>query len=188
MNTTKEKFTDKQLRIIQIVVGILCAAALIVAIYVAALPAAKDNKILQYLFLVVFLIIMIGRRKIEAKFRIRLNLFNLVLIDGILAGIMFYTYAAFYYPSEGMSVSLNDTVKILIIVGIALLLLILGIMLPLSKYNKRKINGTVAPIRLPEEPEPEEKEEEVADEGPLTIEQKISQMTKELDDDDIDNK
>lgn len=181
----KEKLTDKQLRIVQVIAGILSAAALIVSIYVAGLKEAEGNILLEYLFVIVFLVIMLGRRRVESKFRLRLNLFSLVLINGILTGVIFYTITAFYYSPPDVSIDLDNTIKLLIIVAIFLVLFIFGIAMPLKRYFKRKENGTLIPIRLPEkpeEPEIEEPEEDIEENaGQSAIEKQISEMTKELD-------
>ena len=183
MSIIKEKLTDKQLRIAQAVAGILSAIALIISIFLASTKAAEDNALLQYLFLIVFIIIMVVRRRIETKFRLRLNLFSLVLIDGILAGVLLFAVVAFYYSPANNQVALDEPYKALIVAGIALLLVVLGIVLPLIRYFKRRENGTLVPIRLPEEPEkPETSEEEPADEGPSTLERRIAEMTRDLDD------
>ncbi|MDD5017136.1 MAG: hypothetical protein PHO15_03430 [Eubacteriales bacterium] len=185
MSIIKEKLTDKQLRIIQVIAGILCAAALIVSIYIVPLiTSSEKNSIFSYLFLVVFLIIMIGRRKIEAKYRLRLNLFGLVLIDGLVVGILIYALLAFG------EIDLDENIKILIVVGVVIALLILGVYLPARRYLKRKESGKLIPIRLPEPAEePEHKEEDtLKDQDPMTIEQQIAAMTKELDNNDGDDK
>ncbi len=189
---TKEKLTDKQLKIVQVVAGVLCALALIVSIYVASLKAAEENVVLQYLFLVVFLVVMFGRRKIESKYRLRLSLFSLVLIDGISVGVLIYIIVAFYFSPATTQVVLDDTIKILIVVGLFLLLFILGIALPLKRYFKRKEEGTIIPIRLPEKPpvpESEEPEEEIEEtSGQSAIERQIAEMTKDLDKKDGEDK
>ena len=95
----KKKLTDMQLRLAQAAAGILCAAALIVSLFFMK-DLAEENSLLQYSFLIVFLIIMFGRRRIETKYRLRLSLFGLVLIDGILAGILAYLVYLFYYSTD----------------------------------------------------------------------------------------
>lgn len=183
MSDTKEKLSDKQLRIVQFVAGILSAAALIGSIFFAP-ELTKVSSLLQYLFLVIFLIVTIGRRKIETKYRLRLNFFGLVLIDGILAGVMLLTINAFYLSADAAAqIELDNIWKILIIVAIALVLLIPGILLPLLRYDKRKKAGTLMPIRLPEKPQEETAAQEPVDDRPLTIEQQIAEMTKDLDND-----
>lgn len=200
--TEKRKLTDQQLRIAQIVAGIICAAALVVSIYLSGL-FGEDNTIMQYLFLIVFVVIMVGRRQIEKRFRLRLNLFSLAMIDGIAVGIIIYTATAFFTPAaesaeqaaEGAETATNtisglsDPVKILILAGIFVLMLVFGIILPLRRYYKRKAEGNEIPIRLPEpeeEPEPEEAEDMDDDtyHGMSPIERQIMEMTKELDNPD----
>ena len=178
----KKKLTDMQLRIAQLVAGILSAAALIASLFFMP-QLAEENSLLQYTFLIVFLIIMFGRRRIESKYRLRLSLFGLVLIDGILAGILSYLVIMFYYPATPeVTMNISDTWKLVILIGGVLLLLVFGIGWPLLRYFKRKENDTLPPIRLPEKEEPKEGEKkEDAVDGPLTTEQKIAQMMREMD-------
>ncbi len=182
MDTNKQKLTDTQLRILQIVAGIISAAALFLAIYLPSVLIKNDeNNLLNYAFVVVFLVIMMGRRSIENKYRLRLNLFSLTLMDGILGAVIIFATLSLYSGNNDALSNLSDTVKILIIVGLSLLLLIAGILVPLLRYFKRKANGTLSPIRLPEKPEPEETSAEADEDGPMTIEQKVAAMTRELE-------
>ena len=181
----KKKLTDTQLRIVQIIAGILCAAALVVSMFVPSTLSAKGiiakDDMLNYLFVVVFLAIMFGRRTIENKYRLRLGLFSLALINGILAGILIYVIRIFYMPESSAS-SLADIYKVLIIVGVILVIIVLGILIPYLRYRKRVENGTLLPVRIPEK-----KEEPVAEgasqasSGPSTIEQKIAAMMADID-------
>ena len=173
METEKKKLTDTQLRIVQGVAAVLAAAALMVTISLSN----SLGGILQYSFLVVFVIVIFGRRWVETKFRLRLNFFNLVLIVSIMVGIFIYLVLAFYSP--GSEIQLSDTLKTLMLVGVALLTLVLGIALPLRLYFKRKEKGTLVPIRLPEKTEEEEKQPVNC--GPKSIAQQIEEMTRELD-------
>ncbi len=186
MSETKKKLTDFQLRLVQIVAGVLCAAALVISIWVSNLKAAEDNALLKWLFLIVFLVLVIGRRKIESHFQLRLNLYGVALIDGILAGVIFYAIMLFYYPGEEVNLNLSDTLKVVIIAGVSLALVIFGILLPLMKYFRRKADGTLPPIRIEkkEEPVTDDKDDDASPDsnGPLTIEQQIAAMTSELDD------
>ena len=182
MDTEKKKLTDMQLRVFQIIAGIVSAAALFLSIYLPTLLKLDKNSLLNYTFVVVFLIVMMGRRSIENKYRLRLNLFSLTLMDGILGAIIIFGINALYANEDNGVTRLDNTVKILIIAGALAILLVLGIMIPLIRYTKRKANGTLAPIRLPEKPEPAEGE--VAEDDPnrpLTIEEKIAAMSRELD-------
>ena len=183
MEQQKYKLNDFQLRVIQAIAGIICAAALIVSIWVSSLDAAEDNVILKYLFLIVFLLIMIGRKRVESHFHMRLNLFSLVLIDGICAGVIFYAGLLFFSTNNEASIGLDMWLKVLIIAAVSLALLILGILLPMKRYIKRRDEGTPMPIRIEQKEEPEEDaKDEPAEDGPTTIEQRIAAMTKELDD------
>ena len=176
----KKKPTDKQLRVIQVIVGFVSAAALMVSLYLPVLMnVAEENSLLQYSFLVVFLIIMFGRRWVENKYRLRLNLFGLVLIDGILAGILLLVLFA--------PLPMDATLKLAILIGGTLLLLILGIGWPLLRYRKRLENGTLASVRLPEPKETKKDAEEPTDDGTLSVEQKIALMMRDLDE-NKDNK
>lgn len=187
MSIIKEKLTDTQLRIIQVIAGIISAAALFTAIYLPSIltkdNVLEENSLLNYVFVVVFLIIMMGRRSIENKYRLRLNLFSLTLMDGILLAVIVFASIGLYSKDFSDSLTkLSPTVKLLIIAGLSLLLLVAGIILPLVRYFKRKANGTLIPIRLPEKTEePEAKAE--PDDSFMTTEQKIAAMTRELDGD-----
>ena len=133
---------------------------------------------------------VIGRRKIEARYNLRLNLYGLALIDGILAGVIFYAVMLFYFPGERQGIELNETLKIVILAAVTLAMLIFGILLPLKRYFRRKEEGTLPPIRIePKEPEEGETDDdsEPDEDGPMTIEQQIAAMTKELDENNGDD-
>ena len=182
MDTNKQKLTDKQLRAIQIVLGIVAAVALFLSIILPSKLVSDENSLLNYIFVVVFLVVMMGRRSIENKYRLRLNLFSLALMDGILASVIVFTILGLYSNSNDMLTKLDNTVKILIIVGLCALLLGLGILLPLIRYFKRKASGTLPPIRIPEKPEPSEDEPLAEDPNrPMTVEEKIAAMSRELE-------
>lgn len=183
METEKKKLTDTQLRIAQGIAGIVSAAVLMVTIGLSS----SLQGILSYLFVAVFVVITIGRRWVENKYRVRLNFFNLVLIDGILAGIFVYLIMIFYFPKT--PVAMTDLVKLLIVVGVALFILVLGVVVPFLRYKKRKENDTLVPIRVPEKTE----EEANADKntqygGRPSIAQQIAEMTKELENNDEEEK
>ncbi len=181
----KKKLTDTQLRIVQVIAGILSAAALVVSMFIPSTLAekgiiAKDD-LLNYLFVVVFLAIMFGRRTIENKYRLRLGLYSLALIDGILFGILIYVIRIFYMPESTVS-TLAEIYKILIIVGVILVILVLGVLLPYLRYRKRVENGTVPPIRIPEKKEEAHTENaSAANDGPMSIEEKIAAMMADID-------
>ena len=182
METNKQKLTDNQLRAIQIVLGIVAAVALFLSIILPSKLVSDENSLLNYIFVVVFLVVMMGRRSIENKYRLRLNLFSLALMDGILASVIVFTILGLYSNSNDMLTKLDNTVKILIIVGLCALLLGLGILLPLIRYFKRKASGTLPPIRIPEKPEPSEDEPLAEDPNrPMTVEEKIAAMSRELE-------
>lgn len=189
----KKQFTDKQLRIIQFVLGLISAAALVAAIYLPKTLGIREGDLLNYAFVVVFLIVMIGRRSVENKYRLRLGLFSLTLMIGILAGIIFFVVSMLQAPDSTLLWS--PQAKIMVLGGLIALLLV-AIIVPFIRYRKRLAAGTLQPIRLPEPKEPEPKaESEAADaavdedyDGPMTIEQKIAAMTRELDADKQDKK
>ncbi len=178
--TEKRIFTDYQLRLFQIIIGLFAAAALIVSLFMPRLLDIKEGDLLNYLFVVVFLAIMLGRRAVENKYRLRLSLFSLSLMLGIFAGIIFFTAHMFFWSDE--PTNLDGQIKILIIAAMVAVL-IAGIVIPAVRYFKRKTNGTLAPIRLPEPKEDEEKltAQEETFEGPLSIEQKIAAMTRDIE-------
>ena len=182
----KKKFTDKQLRIIQAIAGIVCAAALVLSMYIPTYlvenRVIESDSLINYSFVVVFLIIMVGRRSIENKHRLRLGLFSLTLINGILAGILLYAVRMFYDPKSGAAYELDNIYKILIIIGVLLVILVVGILLPVLRYKKRVAEGTLIPIRIPEKPHQAVSEDNpVDDDGPLTVEQKIAAMMRDIE-------
>ena len=119
------------------------------------------------------------------------------MIDGIVVGIIIYSISAFFSPAQLAAEQLSaeneapnwlaqigETGKILIIVAVVVLLLVLGVALPLWRHMKRKAAGKEYPMRLPEpEAAPETDDDEATPpdpNGPLTIEQQIAAMTREL--------
>ena len=148
MDTNKRKLTDNQLRVVQIVIGVVAAAVLFLSIILPANLVSEKNSLFNYTFVVVFLAVMMGRRSIENKYRLRLNLFSIALMDGILFAVIIFTIIGLYSDLNDPLTRLSDTVKILIIAGLSALLLGLGILLPAIRYFKRKANGTLPPIRL----------------------------------------
>lgn len=183
MSIIKEKLTEQQLRIVQIIAGILSGGALIVSLFVVG-RLAGDNVILTYLWLVVFVIIMFGRRFIEKKFRLRLFLYNLVLVDTLVVVILIYLGIMFFTPAstpEEAIVGWSDAVKLVVIIVPALALLVLGVIMPLIRYKKRVEDGTLRSVRLPEPKEEEETDEPSEPTGPMSIEQQVAAMTKEID-------
>lgn len=182
MNTSqKEKraLTDYQLRVLQIAAGVFAAAALIISLFLPQLLKLEQDNLLNYGFVVIFLAIMLGRRAVENKYRLRLSLFSLSLMLGVLAGIIIFVINMFQTDE---SVKLDEPVKILITAAMILALLA-GIIIPAVRYFKRKEKGTLLPIRLPLPEEDEKKEiarEDVSD-GPLSLEQKIAAMERELE-------
>jgi len=181
----KRRLTDTQLRIVQVIAGIISAAALVVSMFVPSSlqekgVIAKDD-LLNYLFVAVFLVIMFGRRTIENKYRLRLGLYSLALINGILAGILIYVIRIFYMPDSSAS-TMDELYKVLIIVGIILIILVVGILIPYLRYRKRVENGTLMPIRIPEKKEePVHESTEEVHSGLSSIEQKIAAMMADID-------
>lgn len=189
----KKQYTDKQLRIIQVVLGLISAAALVFAIYMPRLIRLREGDLLNYAFVVVFLIVMIGRRSVENKYRLRLGLFSLTLMIGILGGIIFFVISMLQAPD---STPLWSPQAQIMVMGGLIVLLLVAIIVPFLRYRKRKEAGTLQPIRLPEpkevEPKTETADADATDEedydGPMTIEQKIAAMTRDLDTDKEDKK
>lgn len=206
MSETKQKLTDTQLRAIQLVAGIISAIALIAALFFIG-PSSEEKSFLQYLWLIIFAVVMFGRRWVERRFNMRLALYNLAMLDSLALLIVFYVSLLFFTPSTitaiqnffmpgaaqesiGMT-SLSTGLKLLITIGGSLLVIIVGIILPLTRYKKRKEEGTLAPIRLPEpeEIEEEEEEEQVEESSKLSpLERQIQEMTQELDEDEDSSK
>jgi hypothetical protein len=184
MEGEKKKLTDKQLRIVQAVAGVLSGAALMVTI---ALSSSLQG-ILSYAFLVIFLIITFGRRWVENKYRLRLNFFNLILIDSIIVGILVYVVLIFSNPANNSG--LSDTVEMLIVAGIVLIIIGLGVVFPYVRYRKRLANGIIIPIRIPEKTEEESVSERKANtaSGSSSIYRQMAEMTKELEEKDSGNK
>lgn len=189
MSIIKEKLTDKQLRIVQLIAGIFSGICLSVTLYLSNLQNS-ENIILQYLWLIIFVIIMFGRRWIERKFRLRLLLYNLVLVNTLVICIVIYLSVIFYSPGfadPNMFVGWSETLKLAIVVVPAIAILVLGIFMPLKRYFKRKEDGKLRFIRLPEPKDEDETEDTTEDSGPMTIEQQIAAMTKDLDSDKKDS-
>ena len=179
MDTEKKRLTDFQLRLVQAAAGLVSAAALIASIYVSNASYASQNMLLQYLFIIVFVILMIIRRQVETRLRIRMSFYNLVLIDGILAGILFF----FIVNSDTIKsdLKIDDTWRAVIIAGVSLLIVAVGILLPLFRYLKKKAAGTLAPMRFPEKKEETPDENAAKEYRELTTAQKIELMAKELE-------
>lgn len=206
MSKTKQKLTDTQLRTIQLVAGIISAIALIAALFFIG-PSSEEKSLLQYLWLIIFAVVMFGRRWVERRFNMRLALYNLAMLDSLALLIIFYVSLLFFAPdviiaiqnffvpggtqeSIGMT-SLSTALKLLITIGGGLLVIIVGIILPLLRYKKRIEEGTLAPIRLPEpeEIEDEEEEEQAEESSKLSpLERQIMEMTQELDEDEDSDK
>lgn len=178
----KKKLTDTQLRIVQVIAGILCAAALVLSMFIPSELIRQgiidQNSLLNYLFVVVFLAITFGRRRIETQHRLRLGLFSLALIDGIVFGLLLYAIQILSDPQ----IAMPDVYKIIIIVAGFAALLVLGIILPYLKYRRRVAEGTLPPIRIPE-PQPSKEEANTAEEEarPSTLEQKVAAMLSEAE-------
>ncbi len=174
----KKKLTDMQLRYAQIAAGIVCAAAMVLSLlFVSVLFSDVDKNssggsLISFLWVIVFLAITFGRRSIENKYRLRLNLFGLLLLDGIAGGILIYFII--------MPFTIDQTIKLIIIIGGTLLLLGLGVLMPYLRYRKRVENGTLPPIRLPEKTE-DENSEIAQNEGRTTRDDKIAEMMREIE-------
>lgn len=185
--TEKKKLTDTQLRVVQFIAGAVSAIALVLSMYIPTMlvkqKVLEEGHLLTYLFVLVFVVIMFGRRRIENKYRLRLGLFSVVLIDGILIGVIVYLIEVLYGADSPVAATMAEVYKVLIIAGGVLVLLVAGILLPVLRYLKRVKNGTVIPIRLPEKPQPAAgaDAEPEAHDGPMTIEQRVAAMLAEAD-------
>lgn len=188
---TKRKLTDSQLRVIQVAAGIIASIALLAALFIAG-PNAGDNVLLQYLWIIIFAVVMFGRRWVERRFNMRLALYNLAMLDTLAILIVIYASILFFAPGVlgAEELAMSMPVKLLIVIGVGLLVIIFGIILPISRYFKRKEEGTLRPIRLPDPEEiTVEEEEEAKDEDPSLaglspLERQIMEMTKDLDNKD----
>jgi hypothetical protein len=176
----KKKLTDTQLRIVQIIVGVLCGITLMLSIFIPSLLTRKDvieqNSLLNYLFVAVFLAITFGRRRVETHYRLRLGLFSLALIDTIVFTLLLYAIQILNDPQ----IAMPDVLKIIIIVVGFAALLVLGVILPYLKYRRRVAEGTQPPIRIPEEKKSaEEAKAEEVENRATSLEQKIADMLSE---------
>jgi len=178
----KKKLTDTQLRIVQIIVGVLCGFVLVLSIFIpnelARRGVIDQNSLLNYLFVAVFLAITFGRRRIETKYRLRLSLFSLALIDSVVFTLLLYAIRMFSDPQ----IAIPEVYKIIIIVVGFAALLVLGVILPYLKYRRRMAEGTQPPIRIPEEKKPvEEAKAEEEENHTTSLEQKIADMLSEAE-------
>jgi|AGTN01.3.fsa_nt_gi hypothetical protein len=179
----KKKLTDFQLRLFQVIAGVISAAAIIVSLFLSTIirtdPAdtSQGSSLISLAWVAVFLVVLFGRRTIENKYRLRLNLFGLAMIDGIASGIIIF-YATQIFPAD--TGSLSQAWKLVILIGGLLLVIGLGVVWPYLRYRKRVENGTLPPIRLPEKQEKDE-ETKQPESGVSTLEQRIAEMTRELD-------
>jgi amino acid transporter len=195
MNETKAKLTDTQLRVLQVTIGIISAVALLASLFLPNF-LGNTNTLISYLWLVIFVIVMFGRRWIERRYNMRLALYNLAMLDTLAIIIVIYGSLLFFapqvFPEGSATVEWSIAIKLLLVIGIGLIILIFGIILPASRYFKRKEEGTLRPIRLPEPEEineeeaPEQNEEDDAHAGLSPLEIQIMEMTKDLDNKDSD--
>ena len=196
MNETKVKLTDTQLRVLQVVIGIISSFALLASLF---LPSFLGNTstLVSYLWLVIFVIVMFGRRWVERKFNMRLALYNLAMLDTLALLIVAYGALLFFmpqiFPGEPVAADWSVALKLLLVIGIGLLVMIVGIILPAFRYYKRKEQGTLRPIRLPdpeevvEEEDPEQEADESQYSGLSPLERQIMEMTKDLDKKETDS-
>jgi len=180
METEKKKLTDNQLRLVQGVAGAVCAAVMMITMSIPDLST--------YAFLATFVVIMIGPRWVERKYRLRLNFFSLVLLNGIMVGILIMLISNLYYSDKPLFTS--EPLKLLVIIGVALIIVVLGFTLPLLRYKKRREKGEVKPIRIPEKTEEEQEKENrsIQNNGHSSIAQQIAEMARELEEKDKENK
>ena len=79
-----KKLTEKQLNFWQIFLGIAAGIGIWLAIYFGS---ESDNILLQYLFVIIFAVIIFGQRKIERTLDMRLTLFTMFWLIGLIIGL-----------------------------------------------------------------------------------------------------
>ena len=80
------KLSKKQIDVIQIVSGILIGALLWWSILFST---QTSDGLLGYLFIIIAVVVIIGARKIESKFSLKLLKFRIALMAAIAAGIIY---------------------------------------------------------------------------------------------------
>ncbi|MGI6160599.1 MAG: hypothetical protein ACOYJD_01065 [Christensenellales bacterium] len=78
---------EKTFKILQIVVGIVLAAATYLFMQI---EPSEDNMLLSYLFLVPFLIYMFGSRQVETKYGVRLKHLRLSFLGGLIVSLIIF--------------------------------------------------------------------------------------------------
>lgn len=79
-----KNLTEKQINFLQIFLGLVAGIGIWAAIYFGS---ESDNIILQYLFLIIFVVIIFGQRKIERTYEIQLKVFTKFWLIGLVIGL-----------------------------------------------------------------------------------------------------
>ncbi|MBC5647263.1 hypothetical protein [Christensenella tenuis] len=79
-----KQLTEKQLNFWQKFLGIVAGIGIWLAIYFGS---ESDNILLQYLFLIIFVVVIFGQRKIERSLDMRLTLFTKFWLIGLVIGL-----------------------------------------------------------------------------------------------------
>jgi len=81
-----KNLTQKQIDILQIVIGIIIGAIMWWSI---SFSTVTNDGLLSYLYIIIFAVVIIAARKIENKFSIRLLKFRITLIIALAAGLIY---------------------------------------------------------------------------------------------------
>ncbi|MEG1657077.1 MAG: hypothetical protein RR292_06315 [Christensenellaceae bacterium] len=82
-----KKFTEKQMKVVQIILGFIAGGAIWLSI---GLGALSDTFIFQYMFLIVFVATFIIRRAVERKFEVNTNVFSKFYLIGLIVFLGIY--------------------------------------------------------------------------------------------------
>ena len=82
-----KQLTEKQSKALQIIAGLAAGIGIWLAIMFGA---ESDNVVLQYLFIVIFVVVILIQRKIERTYDVQLRLFTRFWLIGLAAGLVFF--------------------------------------------------------------------------------------------------
>ena len=85
-----KQLTEKQLNFWQRFLGIVAGIGIWLAIYFGS---ESDNILLQYLFIIIFAVVIFGQRKIERSLDMRLALFTKFWLIGLIIGLGLFILA-----------------------------------------------------------------------------------------------
>ena len=86
----EHKFSEKQIKVIQIILGLISGAVIWLSI---GIGSSSDNVLLQYLFVIVFAVIMILQRTLENKLQVSTRTFvKFWLISLVICLAIFIVY------------------------------------------------------------------------------------------------